>query len=225
MRTYVLQEEGQPVEIGLALDAATLTALPPQHGPGSVAMPDGNSTYPYQLDLPAGHGTPFQFVAFDWNPGGHEPPGVYDVPHFDTHFYLVSDDVVMTIDPENPNFAAMSARMPAPEFMPPGHVQPFPEPAAVPMMGVHWLDPESPELAGTASFTSTYIYGTWNGSLIFMEPMFTVALLESRPNVRQSVPVPPRYAQPGRYPTEFSIRWDEAAGEYRIALSGFQPSQ
>jgi hypothetical protein len=26
----------------------------------------------------------------DWNPRGHIPDGVYTVPHFDVHFYLIT---------------------------------------------------------------------------------------------------------------------------------------
>jgi hypothetical protein len=225
VRAYVVSEGGVPVEIGVAMDEGTLTALPPNNGPGSMPMPDGNSMYMYQLELPAENPTPFHFVTFDWNPVGHEPPGVYDVPHFDAHFYLVPDETLLEIDPANPAFAAMSAATPAAEFMPPGHIQPFPEPAAIPMMGVHWVDPVSPELAGTGTFSSTHIFGTWNGALIFMEPMFTLSLLESRPNHRQQFPVPSRFATAGQYPSEYSIRWDEAAREYRIALAGFQAGQ
>ena len=42
-------------------------------------------------------GEAFQFVQFDWNPKGHEPEGVYTLPHFDFHFYTVSDAAVMAI--------------------------------------------------------------------------------------------------------------------------------
>ena len=42
------------------------------------------------LDLPAKNPTQYKFVQFDWNPAGHEPAGVYDLPHFDFHFYTVS---------------------------------------------------------------------------------------------------------------------------------------
>jgi hypothetical protein len=58
-----------------------------------------------------------------------------------------------------------------------------------------------------------------------MEPMFTLSLLESRPNHRQQFPVPSRFATAGQYPSEYSIRWDAAAREYRIALAGFQAGQ
>ena len=33
---------------------------------------------------------PFKWVLLNWTPHGHIPPGVYDTPHFDVHFYLDS---------------------------------------------------------------------------------------------------------------------------------------
>lgn len=224
-RTYIVSEVGTPLEIGVALDAATLGNLPPQHGPGSIPMPDGNSTYEYLLELPSENPTPFRHVTLDWNPGGHEPPGVYDTPHFDVHFYLISNDERHRIDPADPAFAALAAETPAPDFMPPGYIHPFPEPTAVPMMGVHWLDPNSPELSGAGPFSATLIYGTWNGQLIFVEPMFTLALLESRPTAGGTFPVPARFSSPGAYPSEYSVRWEAAAGEYRISLGSFRASE
>ena len=47
-------------------------------------------------------------------------------------------------------------------------------------MGVHWIDPEVAGVRRARQFTQTFIYGSWNGRLIFAEPMITKALLESR---------------------------------------------
>jgi len=44
-------------------------------------------------------------------------------------------------------------------------------------MGLHWLDIASPELNG-AEFRYTLFYGSWDGRIIFDEPMITKALLE-----------------------------------------------
>jgi len=41
------------------------------------------------VQLPQQHASAFKFVELDWNPGGHEPAGVYDTPHFDFHFYTI----------------------------------------------------------------------------------------------------------------------------------------
>lgn len=67
---------------------------------------------------------------------GHEPPGIYDLPHLDFHFYYISDSDRMAI-PAGQLFPV------APQFLPPDYSQPGP---TVPMMGRHSEDLTSPEL-------------------------------------------------------------------------------
>ena len=31
---------------------------------------------------------PLKWALLNWNPHGHIPPGIYDRPHFDVHFYM-----------------------------------------------------------------------------------------------------------------------------------------
>jgi hypothetical protein len=59
--------------------------------------------------------------------------------------------------------------------------------------------------------------------VIFDEPMVTrdfILAQRSGPATAGEIAVPQskRYAAAGYYPTSYGIRWDEAAGEYRIAL-------
>jgi len=61
--------------------------------------------------------------------------------------------------------------------------------------------------------------------VIFDEPMVTRAFIlaqRSGPATAEAIPLPParRYRPAGFYPVSYGIRWDEAAGEYRIALQG-----
>ena len=86
-------------------------------------------------------------------------------------------------------------------------------------MGAHWVDPKSPELNGEL-FTRTFLYGSWDGRMIFAEPMVTKAFMETKPDFRAPIPAPARYAAPGHYPTEYRVYWNEAAKEYRVALTG-----
>jgi hypothetical protein len=220
MRTYVVMEAGAPVELGVALTESAMSGLPDHHSPGGIMMPDGLHMFPYVLELPANHGTPFRHVAFDWNPGGHEPPGVYDKPHFDVHFYMIEVAERMAIDPVDPQFGAKAANLPPAEYLPAGYITPVPD--AVPMMGLHWLSASAGELQGRP-FDKTFIYGSWDGKLIFLEPMITKAFLEARPDFVEEIVTPQSFAVPGRYPSAYRIQWNEAAREYRIALTGFQP--
>ncbi|NJW55404.1 hypothetical protein, partial [Salinimicrobium oceani] len=50
----------------------------------------------------------------------------------------------------------------------------------VPYMGVHWLDSSSPEIPfNQGNFTHTFIYGTYNSEVVFLEPMITVDYLRN----------------------------------------------
>jgi hypothetical protein len=241
-RAYVLVNEragDRPIEMGLALDERALDSLPL---PGSGHMGAHGEVHENILEMPKKNGTPFQFVELDWNPGGHIPPGVYDVPHFDFHFYTISKAQRDSIDPALPGYDARANELAAADLTPEHYGLPLPPgtppvAAAVPRMGVHLMDMRSPELqgllgnqAGYRPFTTTFIHGSWAGRVIFFEPMITRAYIaakraETDAAKRDEViplPKPRRYSPAGYYPDAYRIAWDAAAGEYRIALSGLQ---
>lgn len=214
-RVYVVQRDGEPLEVGVALSELSFTGLPADHSPGGMQMPDGHHTYDYVLEMPASNPTPYQFVLLGWNPAGHEPPGIYDKPHFDFHFYTTPLAERNAILPTDPQFAAKAARYPEGDFRPAGY---NPLPGAVPMMGAHWVDPTSPELNGQ-TFTKTFLYGSWDGALTFAEPMITKAFLETKPDVRTPIPTPARFRAAGNYASEYRVYWEPSTKEYRVALT------
>jgi hypothetical protein len=228
-RTYVVREPktGHPVEIGVALTEAALEGLPAagQHGG------KGHEHYAsYILQLPAEHGTPYRFVELDWNPNGHGGP--YTAPHFDFHFYRIPLDRRDAIDPARADYAAQAAAFPATGELPTGYVSSHllmnlpPAQAAVPRMGLHWVDTKSPELPPrNQPFTATFIVGSWDGTVIFDEPMITRDfILAHRDSITAgtSIPVPAaeRYVPAGFYMDSYRVSFDRAAGEYRVALTG-----
>lgn len=216
-RTYLVLDGDRPVELGVALTPGAMQGLPAGHAPApnAVTMPDGHVMYEHILTMPADNPTPFRHVVVNWNPAGHEPPGVYDTPHFDFHFYMISDEERRTVVP-GPDFEAKGARLPSADEMPAGYLPTPP----VPTMGVHWIDPKAPELNGDR-FVQTFIAGSWDGRPTFLEPMITKAFLETKPNFSARIPPVARHAAPGWYPRARAIRWDAEAGEYRVALHDF----
>jgi hypothetical protein len=229
-RTYVVVDgtTGNPTEVGVALSEAALEGLPetsPDHGPGT------HGPYSeYLLELPARNPTPYRFVELDWNPQGHGGP--YTAPHFDFHFYRVPLATRNEIDLGAADFAGRAARLPAPEEIPAGYVSTHvllnttPAGMTVPRMGLHWVDLASPELPPQSKpFTSTFIVGSWDGQVIFDEPMITrdfILAHKADTSTVRSVPVPQaqRYLPAGYYPASYEIAWDARAREYRIALTG-----
>lgn len=170
----------------------------------------------FVLDLPeqAKPLTPFDHISLGWMPHGHMFSPIYNKPHFDVHFYMISRSAEQAIDT-----GAAMLRLPAPGFMSANYV-PEPPPG-VPKMGLHWVDTTSSELRGQP-FTSTFIIGTFDAKVIFWEPMITTEFLASKPNVTFNIPQPAKVDKPSHYPTQYSIRFDEAKQKYIILLSGFK---
>lgn len=238
-RAYVVTDaaRGTPTEIGVALDEAALDGLPTSgmgHAVGHRA-PD----HELALPIPDAAGSPFRWVSVNWNVSGHEPPGVYDTPHFDFHFYVIDKAERDRIVLDDPQYAARADRLPAEEFRPQyglvlGPPGAKPSDVAVPLMGVHWIDVRAPELQGLLGrpdqarpFTATFVYGSWDGRLIFAEPMVTRAhLLALRaatdPSHRdQLLPVgtAARAQTPGYWPAAYRVAYDAGTREYRVALA------
>jgi hypothetical protein len=179
--------------------------------------------------------TGFDHVMLDWNPSGHEPEHVYTLPHFDFHFYSLSEADQMAIMPTAPDFEKRASRIPEPQYVPAGYVAAHllmksPAPAAtIPMMGLHWIDGAAAELHGT-TFTTTFLWGSYDGRFIFIEPMITKAHIESTKSVPgnsvvTAVKAPAKYDRAGYYPDRYSVRWDSSAKEYQISLDGLKPQK
>ena len=222
-RSYVTMEGGTAAEVGVSLSEAALRGLPA--GDDHV---DHGHHYEFVLSMHPQNPTPYQFVELNWNPQGHEPPGIYDLSHFDFHFYNISVAERNAIDPSDPQWVEKANNVPGPEYIPENYAPAGPPGAtpaqiAVPRMGVHWFDMTSPELPwnGDETFTETFIYGSWDGDFIFAEPMITKAFLETKPEFSRTLPT----AEKGYNPGSYRIYWLERTGEYRIALTDLPAQQ
>lgn len=172
-------------------------------------LPEGFQDFTLYLPEETGN-VLFDHIDLEWNPHGHEPPGVYDIPHFDFHFYWISEEEKMMINSE-----ALADVLPANEFWPNTYV---PTPGFVPMMGKHWLSLASPE-ANDEIFSQTFIYGSYNGKFIFHEPMITIDYFNEKTSTQYVLHQPAAYQREGyRYPTMYSINYDEAEGMYTVIL-------
>ena len=210
-RSFVAADaSGNPTEIGVALTETALANLPATPAVGTM----------YDLALPTGSATaqmPFDHLSFGWNPNGHDPIPIYGLPHFDAHFYLqpmAAQHSITLDDPKGDIF-------PAPNKLPAGYITPpnVVPGRTVPMMGRHWIDPTSPEYTPGTAFTHTFVYGTYDGHVTFIEPMLTKAMLVASVNVTKAIPQPTAYEVTGKYfPTTYAIRYDVGTKEYIVSL-------
>ncbi|MGH9832704.1 MAG: DUF5602 domain-containing protein [Blastocatellia bacterium] len=210
-RSWVATDkDGKPTAIGVTFTEAALSGLPQSLTPGLIWTE-------FLLPLPPeASATGFDHIGFNWNPKGHDPEGVYKVPHFDFHFYLISPTDRERITTRGEDLERVRKPLPA-EFVPEGYVL---APASEePGMGLHWVEPNSHEFHGKA-FTHTFIYGSYDGRMIFAEPMISKAFLETKPNITVPVKLPAKYQKPGYYPTRYSVRYDPESREYTVAIEG-----
>lgn len=197
-----IDDAGAPEEIGIIIPESALINLP--HTMAHI-----------ELQLPQqAYKTAFDHIGLDWMPHGHEPEGVYTVPHFDMHFYMITSSERMQIGMNDP----LSEELPLPGYMPASYI---PLPGSVPQMGKHWIDPSTPELNGE-EFTSVMMMGSYNKEVIFYEPMMTLEYLQEKENEEFVLELPEKYEQEGKYyPTSYSVAFDQRKKEHIISLTGF----
>ena len=202
VRTFVtITHAGVPHEIGIEMTAGALYGL----GEEVIQL-----SFPFHKK--AGEVTPFEHVLLDWNPHGHEP-FFYEHPHFDFHFYMITEAERLAISASSP----LMDQLPPVQYRPQGYV---PTPGGVPQMGKHWVNPASPEIGGGQLFTHTFIYGSYAGEMIFAEPMITRAFLLSNQTVHMPYGQPTQFMITGTYhPTKYNIY--KADGKYYVTLNDF----
>jgi hypothetical protein len=90
-------------------------------------------------------------------------------------------------------------------------------------MGDHLLDSAAPELADPpqAEFTHSFIYGAYDGHIIFYEPMITHDFLLNQPDECKAVSLPAAWETSGYYPTEYCIRYRAESQETTVSLEKF----
>lgn len=204
-----LNKDGKPEQLAIVVDDAAMNSVP-------VGQPSDHIGHANNLVIPVHQKgraiTPFQTVMVNWNSSGHEPDGVYTKPHFDFHFYMVGEDQFMGYT----DTTKLDHVLPTQDYLPANYISPVP---GVPMMGRHWIDVTSPELAPGGTFTQTFIYGSYDGKITFYEPMITRDFLMNSQNYERPIPQPAKFKTGGYYPTKMRvIRKD---GTTQIVLDGF----
>lgn len=244
LTAYSQRRGDRPESVGLSFPARTLRGLPTdpptqgtwcfdKDGDGTVD-PMMECTGGYENALPLneqflGHvNSPFTYLLVNWNPMGHMPPHVYDLPHFDIHFYLNENDERLAIRPGpcpalvNCEDYTLGKLLPAAKYRTADHVD---LDAIEPGMGNHLIDTTGPEFHGER-FTHAYIHGSWNSHLTFLEPMVThewfAGLVDgTRSDACFVTKQPQAWEVSGWYPTSYCLRYRENRDELTASLEGF----
>ncbi|WP_051189796.1 hypothetical protein [Daejeonella oryzae] len=199
-----LDNENKPLSLGVRISENTLKGLPTDIN---------NNLKQALLKVPKeAKDIGIDHIDFGWNPQGHEPDPIYTLPHFDLHFYMISrKDQAAVIPGPDPIIVL-------PQFIPENYISGV---VAVPNMGVHYVDVTGPEFNGS-TFDKTYIYGFYQGKMIFWEPMFTLNFLLTKPDFTAAIKQPQSFQKSGYYPTTYRISFDADKNEYVVAVEGFK---
>lgn len=208
-RTFVtFGTNGDPMGLGVMISEKAFQNLPAHgsHDEHMLAL-----QFPRQAkDLFADH------LSLDWNPHGHEPEFLFGTPHFDLHFYTVTEQERMTWTPADPEFDQKLALAPEAQYMPAGYIQ---FPGGVPMMGAHWGDSADPTFApGGPAFTEVLLWGSYDGDVVFIEPMITNALFLSRTAHSEAIAQPQSVQKTGFYPQRYTISYDAKRKAHVVAM-------
>lgn len=242
MRSYLaLDAAGEPIELGILMDSGAFDGLPgglsttgrcfDLNANGRIdESGECEGDYEYVLPLPAvtedRWDIPFQWIAVNWNAHGHVPPGIYDLPHFDFHFYIANEAAVHAIGlgscgifMDCEHFKRATQPVPA-KYVDHRHVN---VDAAVARMGNHLIDSSAPEFAKPPrKFTHTWIFGAYDGRITFYEPMITREFFMTMPNVCTAIKQPAAFQLSGYYPTRYCIRHHARADKFTVSLEGLE---
>lgn len=245
VRSFMLYDEnGVPLEVGMQFNEA---ALDPNNLPEELGEYQAGE---FQIPLPhPDNETIFNLLTWTWVAGpngasedGHGPDGIYDVEHFDFHFYLNTQEIRDTIDVfDSPDEYAKAITLPPPGFFPEEYKRPidaFGNAIGVaPGDGSHWDNAFGPEFkqppppthyqffepAG-APFGPGYTiqYGAFDGSHTLLEPMVTPEFLRTKQEAQITIPQPDKYFKTGYFPNTYEIRYVEGSEfPYEVLLKDF----
>lgn len=238
LKSYVAKKsDGTIHAIGVEFHKSTLVNLPDEHNDGLNCWDsNGDNDIDLEAECSGGHNrtlkfpanpTPFNHISIDWEPHGHVPADVYDIPHFDFHFYMISQ-ITRNLIGVGPCFGTINCGIYEKAIVPvaPNYIHPdfFNTKLAFSRMGNHWADKTSPEFNGQP-FTHTFILGSFNGSLTFQEPMVSLPYLLTKPSQCTAIKQPAQYQKAGLYPMKYCIRFNNLEDKYTVSLEDFRNRQ
>lgn len=170
--------------------------------------------------------TPFTFAYITFNTLGHGPEGVYDVPHYDFHFFMTPFKTFETLTQVGPSPGLLDmdvhslslVDVPA-KYLMPGAFRMGPPTYG---MGQHWSSPDDPVFHGTSfNFTGSFAFGSYNGKVIYFEPLASLQLLATRPDQCWDIPMPQAFEKAGWYPTKYCLRNERSSDLQAMTLESF----
>lgn len=237
---YRRAPDGTPRMIGVTISEAAMESLPdePRHDGNTCFDVNEDGTTNRVTECASGHervlwfpelrGLPFQWMMFNWQPAGHGPPGVFDKPHFDLHYFIqdyIERNFIRTgkcgVLTNCTDFATAVKPVPPP-YYPVG----FGPPGVAARMGNHLADGNAPPLSGGA-FTQAFAYGSYDAQISFWEPVVSTTWLREQKPKQDCLTIKwaPAVQLSGYYPHTTCARFREDEEDYLMSLEDFEYRQ
>lgn len=235
----VVDKEGNPEKIGVLFSEGAVNSPPQtltdgnrcfdhnQNGaiePENECMPWHEKVIPLPGEIARNPDMPFKWALVNWNLHGHIPEGIWNKPHFDVHFYIAPIEEIFALQRGDcgPEFLRCDqyeiATKPVPEnLMHPDYIDVG---AAAPAMGNHLVDTTAAEFHG-APFTRSWIYGAYDGRVIFYEEMLAQEYMQSEPDDCYPIKTTPEVETSGFYPESVCTRHNAEKKEVAVSLEDF----
>jgi hypothetical protein len=152
-------------------------------------------------------------LSYDWMPCGHPPVNVFTTPHYDIHFYYISEIDRDKINcPESPP-APVCSKESSPEFYInmfnnlPNHFE-MDINSAVPRSGIHWHD-ITKEPISTLDWTNPFtIIGSYNGLISFWETMVPLNFKSNNKNSKYKENISYINKTKSTLPFSYLVEWN-----------------
>lgn len=211
--TWARMTDSTVVSFGATIPIAAIEQSPAD--PAMAWPPVAETVVPLPAEVRLATGV--DHLTIYWEAHGH-PPTPFLTPHFDFHFYVISDSARRAMDCADlskPTELATGYALPDVEIPGIGMLKGL----CVPQMGMHAL--ESTALSDTVTFRGAMVLGHYAGKPIFFEPMISKAMLLEKQGFTLPLPTPPGVPAGVRFPTKFVAEYDAALLGYRFVFSEF----
>lgn len=219
------RKEDTVASLGVHIDGAAMDAFADREVEANLDFPAETAT-----GDPIDHHQ-FRFVRFEYLPNGHVPEGIYDVPHFDFHFFMLDEQTVEAIEPHPAQYTIPKAQMPKNHIRPPladtdGDGEPD-TPLVEKRRGEPITDPSFSEYQEGGEFTHTHLYGGYDpdgdgtGRLTLLEPMITTDFVDQLDTLLEvELQTPSAYFTADEYPMSYVMQPVSDGGLY-VSLNDF----
>ena len=203
IHTWMITDaSGTPTSIGVTFKASALAGLPATDTMFMVMLPMMGS-------MSGMMAMNFDHVEVDWSAHGDASPSVYNIPHLDCHFMLMSMANQMMI------MGGMDSGMMGTQYVP---MNCMADSVSMAGMGVHYMDTTGQEFHGS-TFNHSCAYGFYHTDMTFIEAMCSKAFLDTKTNYTGAVKQPTAFKKSGYYPMNYAITYDATTLSYTYSLT------